>query len=59
LRLKAKGLSLGEIGPQLAAQVATWLAEWWPPQQISARLRIEFPGDPMMHVSHETICQAL
>ena len=23
------------------------------------RLRIEFPGDPMMHVSHETIYQAL
>jgi IS30 family transposase len=27
--------------------------------QISARLRIEYPGDPMMHVSHETIYQAL
>jgi transposase, IS30 family len=45
--------------PQLAAQVATWLAEWWSPVQISTRLRIEFPGDPMMRVSHETIYQAL
>ena len=27
--------------------------------QISARLRIEFAGDPMMWVSHETIYQAL
>ena len=45
--------------PQLAAQVATWLAEWWPPVQISTRLRIDFPGDPMMKVSHETIYQAL
>ena len=45
--------------PQLAAQVTTWLAEWWSPQQISRRLRIEFPGDPMMRVSHETIYQAL
>jgi IS30 family transposase len=27
--------------------------------QISTRLRIEFPGDPMMRVSHETIYQAL
>jgi IS30 family transposase len=45
--------------PQLAAQVATWLAEWWSPVQISTRLRIEFPGDPMMWVSHETIYQAL
>ena len=45
--------------PALAAQVTTWLAEWWSPQQISRRLRIEFPGDPMMWVSHETIYQAL
>jgi len=29
------------------------------PQEISRRLRIEFAGDPMMWVSHETIYQAL
>jgi len=45
--------------PELAAQVTSWLHEWWSPVQISRRLRIEFPGDPMMHVSHETIYQAL
>jgi IS30 family transposase len=45
--------------PELAAQVTSWLREWWSPVQISRRLRIEFPGDPMMHVSHETIYQAL
>jgi transposase, IS30 family len=45
--------------PQLAAQVSQWLAEWWSPVQISRRLRIEFPHDPMMGVSHETIYQAL
>jgi IS30 family transposase len=45
--------------PQLAAQVSQWLAEWWSPVQISTRLRIEFPHDPMMWVSHETIYQAL
>jgi len=45
--------------PELAAQVTSWLGEWWSPQQIGRRLRIEFPGDPMMHVSHETIYQAL
>ena len=39
--------------PQLAAKVTCWLTEWWSPVQISARLRIEFPGDPMMNVSHE------
>ena len=45
--------------PQLAAQVTSWLADWWSPVQISRRLRIEYPGDPMMRVSHETIYQAL
>ena len=46
-------------GPQLAAQVASWLEQWWSPQQISRRLRTGFPDDPMMRVSHETIYQAL
>ena len=45
--------------PRLAAQVTGWLTEWWSPVQISRRLRIEYPGDPMMWVSHETIYQAL
>ena len=45
--------------PRLAAQAAAWLGEWWPPVQIAGRLRIEFPHDPMMRVSHETIYQAL
>ena len=45
--------------PRLAARVTAWLADWWSPQQIAARLRIECGGDPMMRVSHETIDQAL
>jgi IS30 family transposase len=45
--------------PRLAAQVTQWLQEWWSPQEISGRLRIEFADDPMMQVSHETIYQAL
>jgi transposase, IS30 family len=45
--------------PRLAAQVTAWLEEWWSPQEIARRLRIEFPTDPMMWVSHETIYQAL
>jgi transposase, IS30 family len=44
---------------RLAAQVTQWLQEWWSPQQIAGRLRAEFADDPMMHVSHETIYQAL
>jgi IS30 family transposase len=45
--------------PRLAAQVTEWLKAWWSPPEISARLRIEFAGDPMMWASHETIYQAL
>jgi IS30 family transposase len=54
---RPKGCKLAR--PELAAQVTSWLREWWSPVQISRRLRIEFPGDPMMRVSHETIYQAL
>jgi IS30 family transposase len=46
-------------GARLGAQVTCWLQQWWSPQEISHRLRIEFPGDPMMRVSHETIYRAL
>ncbi len=46
--------------PRLRAQVETWLEEeLWSPTQISAQLRIEFPDDPMMRVSPETIYQSL
>jgi IS30 family transposase len=45
--------------PRLAAKVAEWLEAWWSPEQIAERLRIEFPDDPMMRVSHETIYMSL
>jgi IS30 family transposase len=44
---------------RLAAQVTAWLQDWWSPQEISRRLRMEFAEDPVMQVSHETIYQAL
>ena len=45
--------------PPLVRQVTTWLEELWSPQEITERLRLEFPDDPMMQVSHETIYQSL
>jgi IS30 family transposase len=45
--------------PPLVTAVTEWLQQWWSPEQIANRLRIEFPGDPMMRVSHETIYQSL
>ena len=45
--------------PALAAQVTEWLEELWSPEEIAKRLRVAYPGDPMMRVSHETIYQSL
>jgi IS30 family transposase len=45
-------------GP-LAATVTAWLEQWWSPVEIARRLRLEYPDDPMMWVSHETIYQSL
>lgn len=45
--------------PQLVGLVQQWLSEWWSPQEIARRLRLEFPDDPSMQVSHETIYQSL
>ena len=43
----------------LRSVVESWLEELWSPEQIARRLRIEYPDDPMMQVSHETIYQSL
>jgi len=44
---------------QLRARVEADLAERRSPEQIAGRLRREFPDDPEMHVSTETIYQSL
>jgi transposase, IS30 family len=44
---------------KLVTQVSAWLQDWWSPQEIVHRLRMEFADDPNMHVSHETIYQSL
>ena len=45
--------------PRLVAEVERGLARGWSPQQISARLRVDFPDDPVMRISHETIYLSL
>jgi IS30 family transposase len=45
--------------PRLRRAVARQLRADWSPQQIAAWLRQRYPDDPTMHVSHETIYQAL
>lgn len=39
-------------------QSRRWSAAW-SPEQIARRLRLDFPQDPTMHISHEAIYQAL
>ena len=56
LRPKPSRLS---TNPRLRGRVEQLLSERWSPQQIAARLRREFPDDPAMQVSHETIYQSL
>ena len=45
--------------PQLHAEVAARLKSKHSPEQISQRLRADFPDDPEMWVSHETIYRSL
>lgn len=45
--------------PRLRTEVERGLKRRWSPQQIVARLVRDFPDDPEMRVSHETIYQSL
>ncbi len=45
--------------PRLLAEVEKGLGWCWSPQQISARLKRDFPHDQEMRISHETIYQSL
>jgi IS30 family transposase len=45
--------------PRLWRVVERWLMRLWSPQQICKRLRLVFPHDASMRVSHETIYQTL
>ncbi|MGL3151890.1 IS30 family transposase, partial [Microbacterium sp. A82] len=43
----------------LCRLIEGWMDEGWSPKLISTMLEVSFPDDQTMHVSHETIYQAL
>jgi len=47
------------LQPELCRVVAAKLELDWSPQQISSSLKCEYPGNPDMHISHETIYHTL
>lgn len=47
------------LNPELRARVQDLLDQRWSPEQISRRLKRDFPDRPELHVCHETIYQAL
>lgn len=55
---RPKATKLDSCRP-LRDQVIEWLKRLWSPEEIARRLRIEYPDDPMMRVSHETIYQSI
>jgi transposase, IS30 family len=48
-----------QLNARLRCEVDRGLCERWSPQQIAARLIREYPDDPSMRVSHETIYKTL
>jgi IS30 family transposase len=46
-------------GSPLRSVVVKWLTQRWSPHEIAARLLIDYPDEPEMRVSHETVYRAL
>jgi IS30 family transposase len=47
------------LSPRLRRVLRRWLLDDLSPEQISGRLKVEYPEDPEMRISHETIYQSL
>jgi len=45
--------------PRLHGEIEKRLKQRWSPEQISNRLRLDFPNDPGMWISHETLCRSV
>src|SRR5215475_2305173 len=45
--------------PVLRAEVQRLLGRRYSPEQVSGRLKVDYPDDPSMRVSHETIYQSI
>jgi transposase, IS30 family len=60
-RRRARRPKAGKLAscPRLLAAVQAGLERRWSPQQIAARLRLDYPDDPVMRISHETIYRSL
>ena len=59
-RKESRRPRLGKLShPPLNELVTQWLEELWSPEEIAQRLRLQFPDDSIMQVSHETIYQSL
>jgi transposase, IS30 family len=55
-RRRQQAPKVGRLGhPPLAAYVQAKLRERWSPEQIAHRLPLDFPADPTMRLSHQTL----
>lgn len=45
--------------PELCAAVGKRLMQRWSPEQVANHLRVDFPADPAMWISHETLYRSV